>query len=850
MLHTTIGNIGHFCVVVSFVTALVSAIAYTLSTQKDELQANIWRKYARIAFFIHGAAVLGVVTSLFYIIYNHFFEYHYAWKYSSYSLPVHFILSTFWNGQEGGFLLWIFWQFVLGIFLIRINKNWESPVMALVMATQAFLCSMVLGVVFFDTVKIGSSPFVLLREAMPELPIFKMKPDFVPEDGQGLNPLLQNYWMIIHPPTLFLGFASTIVPFAFCIAGLWQKKYTEWVKAAMPWALFSVCILGIGIMMGAYWAYETLNFGDYWNWDPVENASYVPWLVMVAAIHTMIIYRKNKGALKTTIILTISAFILILYASFLIRSGILSDVSVHSFTDLGLRGQLLILLGFFTILSIFFCIRHWKDIPTSSQEASIYTKEFWIFMGVTVLCLSAFQVLVFTSIPAVKVLIETFGGVSSLAPPADAVGFNARFQLIFALFIGLFSAIGQYVFWNRLEKQNLWQTFSLPVILSLVTTLAVVALAKMKLQEWNYMLLLFTSLFSLFGNGIVLVKLLRSNYKIAGGAVAHLGVALMLIGILFASGYSKAVSLNNSGMLLFKEDDANNTRNKENTLLWINQPTKMDRFWITYRGKRMELRKTPGFYKRDVFLPTKTDYKFLAKSDIIWNGKTYFKTGDTVEAYPENYYYEIECRESDGSIFRMYPRVQINPQMGNAASPDIYKEWGRDVYAHITDAPNPTTERQWSKTQTEHIALKDTFYINDYVAQLRDVVRTEVPGVQLSKSDAAVKADIRVMTKDGEFKLQPVFIIKDGKVGMPLEISEELGVRIAFAGIDPKTGIFTFNINTTQRDFIILKATEKPWINLLWMGVLVIVAGFVLAIFRRANDLTAKKSEKELVPAE
>ena len=847
MLHLTIGNIGHFCVILAFVTALVAAVSYMLSNSKNPIQAAAWKKYARIVFYVHAVAALGMMGSLFYIIYNHYYEYHYAWKYSSDSLPLHYVISTFWNGQEGGFLLWIMWQVVLGSVLMRTNKAWESPVMAIMLATQAFLCSMVLGVVFFDALKIGSSPFILMRDAMPEMPVFKLKPDFIPADGQGLNPLLQNYWMVIHPPTLFLGFASTIVPFAFCLAGLWQKKYTEWVKPAMPWALFSACILGIGIMMGAYWAYETLNFGGYWNWDPVENASYVPWLVLVAAIHTMIIYRKNKGALKTSIILTISVFLLVLYASFLIRSGILSEVSVHSFTDLGLTGQLLILFGFFTLLSIYLCVKNWKHLPASQKEAAVYTKEFWIFMGITVLCLSAFQVLVFTSIPAVKSLIEAFGGVSTLAPPADAIGFNARFQLGFAVCIAVFSAVGQYSFWTRIEKQNLWQVFSVPVILSTVATLTVVVLAKMK--EWQYILLLFAALFSLIGNALVLIKILKSNYKIAGGAVAHLGVALMLLGVLFSSGYSKSISVNNSGMLLFKEDDADNTKNKENTLLWYNQPTKMDKFWITYRGKRMELRKTPGFYKRNQFLPTKTDYRFVAKSDITWEGKTYHKSGDTVAAYPENFYYEVEYREENGRIFRLYPRVQINPQMGNAASPDIYKEWGRDVYTHITDAPNPTTERQWSKTQAETIALKDTFFINDYVAILKEVARTEVPGLQLSDKDAAVKADIRILTKEGEHTLQPVFIIKDGKVGTPPEISEELGIRMAFANIDPKAGTFTFNINTTQKDFIIMKAMEKPWINLLWTGVLVVVTGFVLSIFRRVGEIKSIKTKKEPVSA-
>ena len=166
--------------------------------------------------------------------------------------------------------------------------------MAVMTFTQFCLTTLILGVVIFDF-KIGSSPFLLLRDVVQDA-VFVVNPEFVPEDGNGLNPLLQNYWMVIHPPTLFLGFASTVVPFAYAIAGLWMGKFKEWIRPALPWAQFAAMILGIGILMGAYWAYETLNFGGYWNWDPVENAIYIPWLTLIAGIHTMISFKKNENA--------------------------------------------------------------------------------------------------------------------------------------------------------------------------------------------------------------------------------------------------------------------------------------------------------------------------------------------------------------------------------------------------------------------------------------------------------------------------------------------------------------------------------------------------------------------------
>ena len=302
MVHEFIGQLGHFLVILAFTSVLLAAIAWSVhvrQTDKNPLSAsgNDWLKLARISFWVHVASVLGIVGSLFFIIYNHYFEYHYAWSHSSRALPTHYMISCFWEGQEGSFLLWIFWHALLGAILLKFSGKWEARTMAIFALVQAFLVSMIMGVVLpFINLKIGSSPFMLMRDVM-DLPIFALNPDYVPEDGTGLNPLLQNYWMVIHPPTLFLGFALVLVPFAYCMAALWKKEPGSWIKPALPWTGAATLILGVGILMGAYWAYETLNFGGYWNCDPVENAVYVPWLTLVGSLHLMIVYRKNGTAL-------------------------------------------------------------------------------------------------------------------------------------------------------------------------------------------------------------------------------------------------------------------------------------------------------------------------------------------------------------------------------------------------------------------------------------------------------------------------------------------------------------------------------------------------------------------------
>jgi cytochrome c-type biogenesis protein CcmF len=242
--HLLPGHLGQFFIILAFGAALLSTISYYFAATNPDKLDKSWLWLGRVGFWLNTISVVGIGTCLFYIIYNNLFEYHYAWAHSSRTLPVYYIISSYWEGQEGSFWLWGFWQAVLGNILIWRAKSWEKPVMTVVALSQVLLSSMLLGVMVFGE-RIGSSPFILLRQAI-DGPIFS-RPDYLNfiKDGNGLNPLLQNYWMVIHPPTLFLGFASMIVPFAYAIAGLWQKRYKEWVQPAISYALFAVMVLGI-----------------------------------------------------------------------------------------------------------------------------------------------------------------------------------------------------------------------------------------------------------------------------------------------------------------------------------------------------------------------------------------------------------------------------------------------------------------------------------------------------------------------------------------------------------------------------------------------------------------------------
>jgi cytochrome c-type biogenesis protein CcmF len=471
--HPIPGMLGNFFVVLSFVSAIFATVAYYLSTRSAGIE-DVWKKPARWAFYVHGISVIGVVGTLLFMLTNHLYEYKYVWEHLNNEMPMQYVFSCMWEGQEGSFLLWTFWHVILGFFLIKWSKDWEPWVMAIVALVEVFLASMLLGV-FFGEFQFGSNPFMLNREAGMNVGLpWTMNEDYLSlptfQNGRGLNPLLQNYWMTIHPPTLFLGFASTLIPFAFAIAGLWRGDKSGWIKPAIPWAFFGVMILGTGILMGGAWAYEALGFGGFWAWDPVENASLVPWLTLVGAAHLLVINQRKQTSVFSALILTISSFILVLYSTFLTRSGVLGDSSVHSFVDSGILAQLLVYLLFFTALSTWLMNsdKKWRTIylaacgilfllgianlmtlpdappvegalpgagtwiPTltlvfmllslvavyisyrkeyrvaAEQEEALWSREFWMFIGSLVLTLAAIHVTVQTSVNVGNILLAPF----------------------------------------------------------------------------------------------------------------------------------------------------------------------------------------------------------------------------------------------------------------------------------------------------------------------------------------------------------------------------------------------------------------------------------------------------------
>lgn len=809
--HLLPGQIGQFFIVLSFGAALLSCISYYFATTEDAgKQDSIWQKLGRIGFFVNTAAILGIGTCLFYLIYKHYFEYHYAWAYTSRSLPIYYIISAFWNGQEGGFLLWLFWQSVLGIVLIFRAKSWERPVMTVVALSQVMLATMVLGVEVLGQ-RIGSSPFLLLRQSM-EAPIFS-NPNYLEfiKDGQGMVPSLQNYWMIIHPPTLFLGFASMVVPFAYAIAGLWQKKYKDWVQPAIPYALFACMILGTGVVMGSFWAYESLNFGGFWAWDPVENASIFPWITLVAAVHVLVVYKNTGHSYFTATFLVLISFVLVWYSSFLNRSGILGDTSVHSFTDLGMFWQLVIGIMLFLALSVVLLVRRWKELPITKKDEETYSREFWMFVGAVFLSLSCFHLLVVTSVPVWNAMFKT-----KIAPPSDIVKHYNVIQSSFVLVITLLTGFTQFLKYKKTDVTRFFITTGIYLLFAaLVTALIVYATGVYKLNI-VFVLVMCGSVYSVIANAKVLADAFKGKFKLAGSAVAHIGFGLLMIGALISAGTSSVISINNTGEG-FSQDFAKEQNPRENITVYRNQPLKMGDYMVTYVG------------------------------DSISSPNHFFKIN----------YKKVDAGGKVTDEFTLKPKVQVNKGQ-LASSPDTRHYLLHDLYTHITmtnaitateggsenadaahDADND--DKNYDAPVAHEVAPGDTIKYRDGYIVLKALNKeTKVQNIPLTDSDVAIGADLEVVSNGNKYSARPVYMIKNGNVFDFARKVDDAGLKLRFSKVIPETKkveIMVFQQPESKKKFVVMKAIQFPYINFFWAGTIIMVIGFFLSILRRNKEL-------------
>ncbi len=806
--HLLPGQIGHFFVLLAFIASILSTIAFfTAGRKTDLLEKRSWLKFARLAFITQLVSAVIIFITIFYICANHYFEYMYVYKHASLELEAKYLLACIWEGQEGSFLLWAIWHSILGVFIMLRSKEWEAPVMTVISVAQFFLLMMLLGLYIGD-IRLGSSPFTLTRNEI-EGPIFS-QPNYLSfiKDGIGLNVLLRNYWMVIHPPILFLGFAATILPFAFAYAGIQTKRYGDWVTPALPWTLFSAAVLGAGIMMGGKWAYESLSFGGYWAWDPVENASLVPWLILVAGLHTMVIFKATGHSLKASYLFAFLSFIFILYSTFLTRTGVLGDTSVHSFTDAGKAINVMILLFVlsFTLPSIILLAVHAKKMPAEQKEESTNSREFWMFIGSLVFFLSAIFIIAKTSVPVYNKIFGT-----SIAQPENVEFSYNKVIILVAIIIGILSAVGQYFKYKKTARSFIFKKIALPTLIAAVITVLLAIFYPLTYYKMGAGFLgaayiaLFAAIYSVIANGAYIWTGLNGKMKSAGGSIAHIGFSLMIAGILISSSNKEVISSSRAnGINLQISGTDPLTKEKDNpleNLTLIRQvPATMGPYEVTYLKDSFGNEKGRRFY------------------ELLFQRK--------------------DANKKIIEEFTLMPDVYIMKDNNMSSNPDTKTYLNKDVFTFISYAINNDAIEDTGSFTIHEMAEGDTaFYSNGIIILNRVVKNPDNEKYHFKPTDAALMADITLISKDSmHYPATPLIHIDEFGLNQVDDTVYAQNMYVKFSGVTDNRKI---KIGIKESDkliqYVTLKAYVFPYINLVWLGLIIMAMGVIMSAVKRAK---------------
>ncbi|MCO6465160.1 MAG: cytochrome c biogenesis protein CcsA [Bradyrhizobiaceae bacterium] len=719
-------------------------------------------------------------------IVQHQFQYTYVWNQSSREMPLHLLIASFYSGQEGSFLLWAMFVSIIAVFALPHARRFGYEPTAMTLF-GGILC-------FLTLLLVAKNPFALYWESFAKNGLTAAD---LPANGKGMNPLLHNTWITIHPPILFAGFASMTVSFVFAVAGLIKKEYHRWIVIALPWTLFATAILGFGIMLGGFWAYETLGWGGFWAWDPVENSSLIPWLVSVALVHTMLVQKRTRGLVKTTVALAIAAFVFVLYSTFLTRSGVLGDTSVHSFVDPG-AFAFWILLGFMIVFSgigVTLLVMRAKDIDKAKDDFAPTTREFMLSIGSALVMASAVFVTVGTSWP---VIMEIIG------QPKVAVttGFYNQIHSILVPLVLLVNGISLLVQWRGTTLRTFKKRTIIAAGISAVLTLPAIALG---ITNLGMIALTFGGWFALVVNAQMAWPVIRRSPTHAGAYISHTGIALLVFGVITSSQFSVI----------------------HHAVLVKGVPTAVGEYVLTYEGRE--------------------------QIEKQWKDR-------------EKYRYHVDVRKADqdpSDAVRLSATLywsDYNQRQSAFLEPGI--RWGIHNDLYLT--PKATSEEDLFKSKTVMKGASVRMPLDSSIKITLD--RFTMPMEEQQTEDGRMRMAAMLLIdrggsgSDSTNTLKVRTAIGQGENGPTFE-PEWTSIPGTTYGIgltkvirnneDPNRSSAEFGFRDmtkplqVPREVFVVDFSEKPWISLVWAGVLTMVLGFAFSIGRYARLAAASAQPRK-----
>ncbi len=795
---------GRFAVAVGFVCSTLAFLLYILADlarRRNRPSVGRLLRFARAGFTIAALASVFVFLQLMRLVVAKRFEYRYVFDYTSVDLHGAFLYAATWAGQEGSFALWAMLASLIGLLMTWKAGDWETRVMPVYISHIAVLFA-VLHIL---------SPFVLVPKETGLAPSdwpagMPWPPPWPPADGNGLNPSLQNYWMAIHPPTIFFGFASLAVPFSYAIAAMLYRAYDEWVAHVTPYVLLTVATLGAGLFVGGYWAYETQGWHGFWAWDPVENASLFPWLGTLALAHGLVVQRSRGGMIRTNLFLAIASWLLFVYGTFLTRSGALANFSVHAFGMLD-SPALKLLVGMIVVhglLGVGLLIVRWRSIKAKPVSDAVLSRDTAMWLAVMVMSVAAAMICIGTSWPLIS-RWPWLRGIPFLKPFVSAEG--VRVEAVFynrlgtALMIPTLLALGAVPFlsWGKTDPERFMRRLMAPWLAAIVGgglilwfVLHEVAIGFQADTPRAVTVALATlGFFAAIANAVLVLKLIRKQRMTMGGWLSHAGVGLLLIGTVLTNVYEKT---SNYSIVEGRGPVRTEYGYSLEFVGWTHEGKSDEE--VLKAWKRFDhavlLRVTPNGAGQRPYLAHVAVFKYWNASKGEWSTMTW---------------------------------------------PDIRKQAHRDIYLAAADDPRlvrPMATLRPGETSTVGVpGLGPTGYSVRY--------DRFVGGSHGGSMASSMTAEMTLITPaQREIKINPGISFAGGDPQPTnVAIREIGGAAIIDGGIDPQTKELTIALELPDAPAIWvvpIAATNKPMINLVWLGVLLIVGGALIAMVRRIRD--------------
>jgi cytochrome c-type biogenesis protein CcmF len=517
---------GSFALLCALALSLYSLVVGGIALLRDNTPSRFLSETARRAGIASFLAVLAAAVALVWSAFRDDFSVAYILHHSNRDLPLPYKFAVLWSGQEGSLLLWALLLTGYG-FVLRLRHKVDIRLTA-----HASVILAGVQVFFLLLLNVAATPFSLVRGP-------------IPPDGDGLNPLLQYTEMVIHPPMLYLGYVGMTIPFAFGLAALIMRYPGEkWIHITRRWTMVTWMFLTCGIFLGSHWAYVVLGWGGYWGWDPVENASLMPWLTATAFLHSVMMQEK-RGMMKVwNVWLVFATFILSILGTWLTRSGVIN--SVHAFAQSPIGAWFLIFLIIVFAVCLFFFIKNRSHLKSENRLESLISRESSFLFNNQLLLASCFAILWGTFFPVLSEWVTD--NKITVGPP-----FYNHVNVPIALCLLLLTAVGPLLAWRRTSFASLKRNFTIPVAIAVAVAIALVAGGMRPWEDLAYLYALMAISLSVLvtatvaseflrgarvisshsGSNIVssIVQLWRRNTRRYGGYVVHLGVIVAVIGL-------------------------------------------------------------------------------------------------------------------------------------------------------------------------------------------------------------------------------------------------------------------------------------------------------------------------------